>query len=752
MNFRYPCLAFCLFLVLFPAFLPAQVLTGSIYEGRQKVPLRDAIISVEGTTLSARSNHQGQFWLDHLPVGSLTITVSRDGFVTRAMVVERDRGQDTLSIGLSLFPSPASLDNISQSVAWRLPRLNRETPQGVAALDRFQLRAGPNRHLPDLLTGMPGTFWLTQGYDGVQPSLRGLGGRHIALMQDGMPLLPVSLTDGTSLWWLSVDPTLVQRMEVLRGNGSVAYGNNAAAGVVALSSAPLPFSDGGWQAHGQLGLHAQPQAQLGGHARLSLANGFLAAQVASSRRRVALLPLGHQDENPRPDAYQAEQQQARIGIRLSPTQQLDLSWESASVARDSAQMPVSDDPAGWAEQSVIRTQTMLRWTGYFSSRFWNRVSLTAGQQDFTTNRGLLDPAQNWLEQEQLRSRRANLEVRSSPHWIWQSVSGVELASHLMTARALAPGGEPVAGQEAGLPGQVDQQELGLYSLHTFDILKLHLAMGGRAQMQRLAWSDARFGEAEWAPQLLSGQISAMYPLSQCVEFVSSFGTGFRMPGISDLRAGVPWQGAVLVPSDSLGAERTFHSEIGIKAEHASISGSVMVFHTQLNDWLRRTGSTYMGLSVWQGASVVQLANLDQGFVQGVEAEMEVPFHKTVSLFGSINYTYGFQVTQSDELPGVSPLNSRLGLNWRSAGGLWSRVEWRHASRQTQLSAPDLLRPGQDPAGSPGWNVVHLHVGYDFAWGYATLGIENLMNSPVRYHGSVYGSPGRLVACSLQLGF
>ncbi len=752
MKFRYPRLAAGLLLILLPVLLPAQVLTGSIYEGRQKIPLRDAAITVEGTALSARSNHRGQFWLEHVPAGTITIAVSRNGFVSRSMVIEREADQDTLSVGLSLFPSNASFDPQSQSVAWRIPRFNRETAQGVASIDRFHLRAGPNRHVPDLLLGMPGSFWLTQGFDGVQPSLRGFGGRHIALLQDGVPILPASLTDGPSLWWLSLDPALVQRMEVLRGNGSVAYGNNATAGVVALSSAPIPFSDGGWQAHGQLGVHAQPQAQLGGHAMLSLANGFLSAQVATARRRVALLPLGHQDENPRPDAYQTEQRQARIGIQLSPTQQLDLSWETASVARDSAQMPVSDDPRGWGEQSVLRTQTMLRWTGNFPSTFWNRVSLTAVQQDYTTSRGLFDSAEPWLEEEQLRSRRAMLEIRSSPHWLWQSVSGVELASHLMTAKALASNGGPATNQAAGLPGQVDQQELGLYTLHTLDILKLHLAVGGRAQVQRLAWADSRFGEGDWAPQVLSGQISAMYPLSQCVEFVSTFGTGFRMPGISDLRAGVPWQSEVFVPSDSLGAERTFHSEIGIKAEHAFITGSVMVYHTQLNDWLRRTGSSYQGLNVWQGASVVQLANLDQGFVQGVEAEMEVPFHKTVSLFGSINYSYGFQVTQSDELPGMSPLNSRLGLRWRSVGGLWSRIEWRHASRQSQLSALDLLRPGQDPAGSPGWNVVHLHVGYDFAWGYATLGIENLLNSPVRYHGSVYGSPGRLVACSLQLGF
>jgi len=44
--------------------------------------------------------------------------------------------------------------------------------------------------------------------------------------------------------------------------------------------------------------------------------------------------------------------------------------------------------------------------------------------------------------------------------------------------------------------------------------------------------------------------------------------------------------------------------------------------------------------------------------------------------------------------------------------------------------------------------VGLHVGYDFTWGYATIGIQNLLDEAFNLHGSVLQAPGRVVLMSL----
>ena len=80
------------------------------------------------------------------------------------------------------------------------------------------------------------------------------------------------------------------------------------------------------------------------------------------------------------------------------------------------------------------------------------------------------------------------------------------------------------------------------------------------------------------------------------------------------------------------------------------------------------------------------------------------------------------------------------------------LEWRHAARQDRLSPVDIWNPLTPNEGTPNWNVVDLHLGWDLRWGYAMLGISNLLNESYFFHGSGVGGLGRLIIGSVKLGF
>lgn len=710
-------------------------------------------VHIEGTSLSATTNIDGQFYINNVPSGKSEVVFKKSGYLTKQAGIEYERGQDTISIGISLCPAASSSDRNAQSVAWRYERQNTQTPQSVASLDAGMIREMPARNLPDILLGIPGGAWVQQSYASSSPQLRGLSGNHVLLLKDNIPLLPVTMSQGASPWWLTIDPVSISRVEILRGSGSVLYGNNASGGVVSLQTNQPEFSDGKAQIHANAGTRLQPSStELGGNARIQLAKNGISLSTNVYRRDFGPMPLASSSTAIRPGGYTTKGLESNLNIRISPNHLLQVGWERHDLMADTVG---GSSQIGWQDQELSRDQFYTRWTGFFEEPWWKEITVSAVRQNYRQDRVYQNDinAISVREDEDLETVRAMLEIHSNPIFLWNAVSGVDVARHEVESKAwmLPPDGS-VDPTLPSIPNGATQEEVGIYSLHTVDILKLRLAFGGRAQAQRVMWDDTRWGSDTWTPQALTGNISAMYALTRGIDITSSFRTGFRAPGLADLRSGLPLQGAFVIPSDSLGAERTFSSEIGLKADNKFFSGSLVFYHAQLTDWMRQINSTYQGNPLWQGLPVQQSINIDQAFVQGVEAEVEVPVNKATSLYGSLTYTYGLNVSQSDFLSTIPPINSRLGMRLNPGTGIWSRVEWRHASSQTQLSVQEILNPTQNPNGTPGWNVVHLHVGYDFNWGYMMLGVENVFDSRYMYHGSTIESPGRLLIFSMQVGF
>ncbi|MEL6850600.1 MAG: TonB-dependent receptor, partial [Bacteroidota bacterium] len=249
-----------------------------------------------------------------------------------------------------------------------------------------------------------------------------------------------------------------------------------------------------------------------------------------------------------------------------------------------------------------------------------------------------------------------------------------------------------------------------------------------------------------------GNISALYPLNQYVHLTSSFNTGYRLPDIADL-SGFGDQGQHFrAPSDSLQSERSFSSQIGLKAQTSQFSGSVVFYRTQLTDLIDEVPGTFQGQSSYQGLPVFQQINIAQAYVHGVEAALEVPFTPAIAIYGTLVYTYGESLTDRDALSSIPPLNGRLGMRYRNKHGFWSRLEWLRSAAQSRLSQADRENPFIGPLGTPSWSVVNLHLGYDFNWGYATLGLQNVLDESYRIHGSALPGLGRTVLLSMQLGF
>ncbi|MEQ1570349.1 MAG: TonB-dependent receptor [Myxococcota bacterium] len=247
---------------------------------------RGALIEVDGEAVGFTPTV-----VQAVAVGERTVRVSRPGYevVERRVLVETDR--QVVLDDLELLP----LDEVT-AVSRRAERIEL-APSSVTVIGAEELRAFAYPTIYEALRGVRG---FALGYDSIygNAAVRGLGAPNdynvrLLLLQDGAPLNDNVLVQGYLGYDGRVDLGGVERIEVVRGPGSVLYGTGAVSGVVNLVTEPKEAQDGTEFSVGTFDNHVL-RARVQSHYNLSDAVGFRASLAggASQGRDEVLDPKG----------------------------------------------------------------------------------------------------------------------------------------------------------------------------------------------------------------------------------------------------------------------------------------------------------------------------------------------------------------------------------------------------------------------------------------------------------------------------
>jgi len=121
----------------------------------------------------------------------------------------------------------------------RFPRAYYESPQALSFVTRTQLRQQQPTVVGDVLSGLPGVDNSKDSPWEQRPVLRGLSGQRVLVMMDGSPM---NSARGNGPHPSLVDPAQVERIEVVRGPSSVAYGSDALGGVINIITREAPLA------------------------------------------------------------------------------------------------------------------------------------------------------------------------------------------------------------------------------------------------------------------------------------------------------------------------------------------------------------------------------------------------------------------------------------------------------------------------------------------------------------------------------
>lgn len=736
---------------MLPGAASCAVIRGRVVDAETGAPIPGADIRLAGTRSGASAGGSGGFILPSVDPGTHLFRVSHIGYADLEYVVSIDSSGQPDAVILKMKRTSLKLEGIIVT-ADRSETKSARVPHSVSTLDREALDNGADRTVPEALAASPGVWVQKTNHGGGSPFIRGLTGNQVLVLVDGIRLNNSTFRYGPNQYLNTVDPSMVERIEVMRGAGSVLYGSDALGGVVQIFTEVPGFSSSG------VDLSAETLARFmsdGMEKRLRLeveaATTGAAVRCGAGRASFGDLVAGEGLGIESPSGYDELTGDASAVFRLSSRHTVSAAYHY--LRQDD--VPRFDQVAerGYSKYSFDPQVRILARAGLhsdFPTPFARRTKLTVYAHNSEEGRVKQKEGSHIIteERDEVDSRGASFEVLSSFGGDWRAVSGLEGWFDRVGSFALDRDVETGAETEKrGLyPDGAEASGAGLFTHHSFDAGKLRLTAGVRLAFYSIAASDTLFGDLHITPHAFVGHTGAVYPLTRENRIYASAGTGFRAPNINDMSSFGKFDFGVEVPSPDLSPEKSFNIEAGWKGEGSRWRGSAAFFWTRLNDLIDRVPTVWNGADSLDGDKVYMKRNVGRGRIDGCEFSFGADLFANMSIYGHLTYTFGVNETTGDPLRRMPPLNGSLELRYRGGGGVRLAGVFRAAGDQDRLAPGDVDDYRIPDGGTPGWSVLDLSAGLDRRHYRFQLDALNIFNEAYRVHGSGVDGYG----CSLRL--
>ncbi len=224
-------LVICLYAVTLSA---QNVISGKITNNANNAALAGATVYFPDIKTGAVSQEDGTYTIKNIPSGSYVVEVSFIGFATQSKSIKT---KGNIAANFSLAPSVYQTKEVV--ITGTLKALERQhSPQPITEVTNEYLAENSSTNVIDAIATTSGVSGMTDGQSITKPIIRGLGYNRVLTLSDGVELMDQAWFDE---FGIEADPAAVDRYEILKGPGSLAYGSDAIAGVVNLiPEKPLP--------------------------------------------------------------------------------------------------------------------------------------------------------------------------------------------------------------------------------------------------------------------------------------------------------------------------------------------------------------------------------------------------------------------------------------------------------------------------------------------------------------------------------
>ncbi len=641
----------------------------------------------------------------------------------------------------------ASMDEVTVTATRRSAQSSR-LPYSITILSREEASRQLSRTVPESLTGIPGVFIQKTNHAGGSPFLRGLTGNQSLILVDGIRLNNSIFRYGPNQYMTLVDPFIVEKVEVIKGTGSVQYGSDAMTGVINIQTTALKFLEKPqWNEKASLRL-TESGMEFSFRPELKYEGRKFAFMLGASSKKFGDLKGGDSTGFQMPSSY------AEKSFDFKWMNDLGRGWQLTGAYQWLQQTGVPVYHRYVLENFALNTSDPIgRRMGYlqlkktFKSNHFKSLDFFVANQYIAESRfsRRKNSAVTRFESDRISTTSAGVDLSQHFNAYWNANTGIELyTDRVKSERNENNASTGVSTTLRGLyPDGARYANIAAYTLHHFQLNKLQLEAGMRYNRYIATIIETTLGKVTLKPQALVFQGGANYQLLKAVYLYANISDGFRAPNIDDLGTLGIVDFRYEVPAYSLKPERSVNNELGVKYLRSKLSGSLSVFRTTLYNLISRIKTA----DRINGYDVYIKENVDKGFIRGWEAQLVYKPAKFFRTQLSATNLYGQSITKNQPLRRIPPFNARISAEYLM-NQVVAGITFDHASPQRRLEAGDKSDNRIPAGGTPGFNLLNMHLAYQAKNFSFRAYLNNVFNVDYRTHGSGINGMGRSVSAMM----
>lgn len=612
----------------------------------------------------------------------------------------------------------------------------------------------------DLLRATPGVFVQQTTPGQSVPIVRGLKGSQVLHLVDGFRLNNAFFRSAPNQYLALVPTEAVHTVAVARGPVGTLYGSDAMGGVVALETAVPEFSRPlagggrvGWLSHSDALTGAAMLA--GGSRDHAFRLGLAAADVDD--RRVG------SGERIAPSAYESRSAWLRTRHRWGEGE-----WGlNAQFAEQPSTPRVDELVPGFGQSEPAASEfyfepnrrdfLQLSIEPAVAGPWGDTLSVQVGWQRIVDDRRFREFASPLRILEKNSSELAGLSVTVGRNFS----SSQRLRYGLDLSRDTVRSARSELDLETGeaqrvasrFPDDSQLDSLGVFADYQWQASsRSTVELGVRYSRFDVEIAATEFGTeaASVKPDDISARVGLRYRLSDRVDLVGNIAQGFRAPNVFDLGAlGARPGNRFNVANTDLEPEHILSYDLGLIGDIGALHWESTLFWSDYDD---KITSVLTGELTGDGRLVVTSDNVAKARLYGAELSMNWLGPSGLALDGTLNWTWGSEEEAGQTAPAdrIPPVNGRVRLSLPL--GAWNiETVAVFAAQQERLSPRDLRDSRIDPEGTSGWLALNLRATRQLAGRLMlTVGVDNMLDSAYREHGSGIDAPGRGVVVELAM--
>lgn len=590
--------------------------------------------------------------------------------------------------------------------ATRFAEASPAIPAHISIITRQDIRSTPAMNLPDLLKTRAGINVISlygQMATNASVDLRGFGDSatgNTLILLDGQRLNPI---DGGGIIWSAIPLESIQRIEIVRGSGSVLYGDRASGGVINIitdkTAKPATSVSATLGSHGYKTVDAYASGRAGdtsfrlnGH--LADTNGWRDNTQAEETSLTGRAGTRFGDANAFLD-FTAFHDASGTPSALF-TAQFRLQPEMARYPYDKQKHDGLRLRPGFAGKlaSNLEIEGEL---GYIDDRYHGYSYTAVGAPTYTSDRaGKTLSATPRLRWSHDLNKHASESVLGLDYYdgeidndTWSSYSGTNSQTASQTSFAL-------------------------YLQNTTALNdRLDLTLGARSQRMKQSAGDQAAGMSSSAGRTRNAwELGLSNRFGDAARVYAKVGRTFRFPNTDELFGFDPFTYETIFRGDLKPQQGTMR-ELGAAWKNAAAAVDASLFQTDLSDEIGFDGTSYSNV------------NLPATRHQGLELEgrwQVAPSWRTRLAYAYIDATFREGVNAGNDIPSIPRHKATLELAWNGGKiGTWSALI-NHVGRQ---------RYSGDEANTlntrPGYTTVDLRADWDLRDWLLTARITNLFD-------------------------